>query len=404
MPGLIAVRKNISPGAIFWQQSNNYVFYSLDNVFWYPAFMLPDGVGGVSSGGNSYYFNNQKVIETYTKKYYQETNIYDLLIKLLEIPTTRTEFLENAEKAESGMPSKRAICQASYALVLGLRQTITDYRNGTLSEDPAVQTAQTAGGIVGTIGALAGLIIGFTPIGIALIAGGIATSFASNTLLPAALESAPDLTDEQVESIACCLYEAMKSGNTDYADFASAGCDLPSFSWADFATPEIYAGYLAMIQNGPGTGDCPCETCIEAVPADCVVNRGDVRSQSLITTNFNTGGSVFEMQAQCVFQIPLMTISSITVTTQCRSYENVAVNNPQINLSAPSTGGGNTPIPEGNGITLLNPAHYPLVPVDNFTLTLRVGVCSACTTAQTSAYLAGAFGSIIRVEVCGLLE
>jgi len=398
---IIAVRRNLAPNALFWKQIGNYVFASLDNVNFELAFILPMPTSG--GGGGSYFTDNSEKIEQFTNKYYQETNVIDLLIALIQKPANRTEFINNMDTVEKQAFSKKAICQASYALMLGLRSVINDAKAGTLAESPEIQTAKTGGDIAGAGLGIAGLFVGATPIGLALVAGGIAISIGTGLLSQAVLESAPEISDEQLEALACCVYEAMKSGAGDYATFAGAGCDLPDFSWSDFATPEVYAGWLAMVEQGETVGGCPCELCMTAKPANGTIGRGQVVGQSLVTVETNTGGTVYEMQAQVMFEIPLQTITSITVTTQVQSVENTPVNNPQINLSAPSTGGGNTIIPEGAGVTLMNPAHYPLVAVDNFTLTLRVGVCSACTTAQRTNFQQVCYGAIINVEVCGIL-
>jgi len=400
---LIAVRNSLQATPLFFRQISNLVQYSQDGVNWFNGFLLPDGVaGGSGSGGGSSFYNFEKTINTYTRKYYQETNIFDLLISLFNKPTTRQGAVESIDKMEDSVPSKKAICQASYALILGLRSVITDARNGNLEESPEVQGAKTGADIVSAGAGIGGLIVGANPVGLTLIGIGIAVAIAKNILTPAVLESAPDLTDEQVESIACCLYEAMKEGNTNYEDFASAGCDLPAFTWADFATPEVYAGFLAMIDNGADTGKCPCEECIEAYPADATILRGQALRSSLMTTTFNTGGNVWEMQAQCTFSIPLMTVTSIEVTTVVKSYENVANPTPMVSFNASGTGGGNTAVPEGAGITKITPAQLPLINIDNFTLNLRASICASCTTAQTAVYN-DSYGAIIKVVVCGIL-
>jgi len=400
---LIAVRNSLQATPLFFRQVSNLVQYSQDGVIWFNGWLMPDGVaGGTGAGGGSTFYNFEKTINTFSRKYYRETNVFDLLISLFNRPVNRADAVTKIETIEDSVPSKKAICQASYALILGLRAVITDARNGNLAESPEVQGAKTGADIASATAGGIGLVVGATPIGLGLIAAGIAIAIAKNILLPAVLESAPDLTDEQVESIACCLYESMKNGNTNYTTFQNAGCDLPQFTWSDFATPEVYAGWLAMIENGAENGKCPCEECIEAFPADATITRGQALRSSLMTTTFNTGGSVFEMQAQCTFTIPLMTVTSIEVTTVVKSYENVTNPTPMISFNAPGTGGGNTAVPEGAGITKITPAQLPLINIDNFTLNLRASICSACTTAQNAVYQES-YGAIIKVLVCGVL-
>jgi len=401
---LVAIRDSVQASPLFFRQIGNLVQYSMDNVIWFNGFLMPDGtVGGAGGGGGSFYYNADKTINQYTQKYYKDTNIFDLLISLFNRPTTRQGAVDNIDAIEASVPSKKAICQASYALVLALRSVITDARNGNLQDSTQAQTARTGADLVTAGAGIAGLVMISNPIGWGLIALGVATAIGKNVLLPATLESAPDLTDEQVEALACCLYEAMKEGNTNYDDFVNAGCDLPSFTWSDFATPEVYAGFLAMIDNGAEGGNCPCETCIEAFPADSTILRGQALRSSLMTTTFNTGGNVWEMQAQCTFSIPSMVVTSIEVTTVVKSYENVANPTPMVSYNSAGSGGGNTPVPEGAGITKILTAQLPLIPITAFTLNLRASICSACTTAQTAVYN-DSYGAIIKVVVCGILQ
>jgi len=399
--GLLAVRRGTQPNIVQYRQTVNLVEYSLDGVNWLPMFLLPPNqTNGYAKGGD--WYQNEKTIENYTKNYYQDTNIFDLLISLLTLPTTRTEAVARAKELGSIAPSNKVICSASLALAESLRTSINLAKKQELGESKAVDTANIGAGIVAGLSGIAGLFIGSTPIGWGLMATAVATAIAKDLLLPATLETLPDISDEDLLGLACCIYNGMRGGAKSYDDFTALECNFGT-DWDNLVSPELYAGFLAMTQSGENVGICPCEDCITLSAIDGTVLNGAVYENLVFTTPYNTGGNVFEQQARVTYPIPSMVISEIKVVVGTFPYENVATPTPMISFNSAGTGGGNTTIPTvGSAVITLNPAYFSLNYVTEFTLNLRVSTCATCTASQTASFNQS-YGYIYEIQVCGAL-
>jgi len=200
----------------------------------------------------------------------------------------------------------------------------------------------------------------------------------------------------------CCVYEALKGGDFNYDDYVQAGVTCGIGAWVEVATPDWYSMLITLVKDAKIGDMCECETCLALTPVgNGEIIKGQVVEGALLNVEYITGGTVREMWGQVKFTFPSMVITSCKTLTLAKSYENVAVNNPMVSFSAPSTGGGSTQVAEGLAWTALNPAHFPLVAVTECTLTFRVSVCSACNASQLSAF-AQSYGSLIQVILCGI--
>lgn len=399
-PSLIAVRRNIQAGAVFYRQIGQYVQYSLDNNLWYNAFYLPEG--GVETRYSSTY--NWQKIEQYQQKYYKNTTTNQIILNMIiNQSPTKTEYLANQKEYDKYIPSKKAICLACFSLALGYAVQVELAREQNISNDPKVNIARIGLGIMELAGTFIGIAGAPTTGGALLVANGATAGYASGAIDPTIQSAVQPLSQEDILDLACCLYEAMKSGNGNYTTFQNAGCDGANFTWADFATPEVYSAFLAILAEGEDIGTCPCEDCYTAKPADSDITHGKIYNGSLVTVDVAITGNVREMLAQCKFTFPNMILTKVTVYLGCLPYENVSTSSyPVIVFSAPNTGGGSTPIYSGANIVEIPEIQYPDLPTTELTLTLKPAVCSACTTAQLASYNTS-WGSLIRVEVCGNL-
>jgi len=399
-PSLIAVRRNIQAGAIFYRQIGALVQYSLDNTLWYNAFYLPEG--GADTQYSSTY--NWEKIEQYQQNYYKNTTTNQIILNMIINQTpTKEQYLANQKEYDKYIPSKKAICIACYSLALGYAVQVELAREANLSNDPKVNIARIGLGIMELAGTFIGIAGAPTTGGALLVANGASAGYASGAIDPAIQGAVQPLSQEDILSLACCLYEAMKSGAGNYDTFKNAGCDGNFFTWADFATPEIYSAFLAMIAEGEDIGTCPCEECYTAKPAESEIEYGKIYNSSLVTVDVVITGNVREMLAKCKFIFPRMVLTKVTVYLGCLPYENVSTASyPVIRFDAPNTGGGNTAIFAGANVIEIPEIQYPDLPTEELTLTLKPSVCSACTTAQLASYNQS-WGSLIRVEVCGNL-
>jgi len=92
---LIAVRRNVTPGGVFFRMGGTGVQYSLDNNIWYDGWVIPPpstSSGGSAGGTNIYDFSKGPVYyqNLYGGNYYQTTS-FSLVINNFTLPTDRTQ-------------------------------------------------------------------------------------------------------------------------------------------------------------------------------------------------------------------------------------------------------------------------------------------------------------------------
>lgn len=396
---LIAIRRNIQAGAIFYRQIGMLVQYSLDGNLWYNAFYLPEG--GVNQQYSSTY--NWERIEQYQQNYYLEKTTNQIVLNLIiNQTTTRDGYIASQADYDKHVPTARAVCQASIQLAIGYAVQVELAREQNISNDPRVNIARIGLGIMELAGTIIGIAGTTTTGGALLVANGASAGYASGAIDPAIQSAVSPLSEADIIALACCIYNAMKDGQGNYQTFLNAGCDGANFTWSDFATPEVYSAFVAILAEGETSGECPCEDCITLKATEGTVIYGRAFNTSILSENVLVGTQIYEMLVQVKFEFPPMTLTKVTVYLGCLPYENTSTTSyPTIRFSAPNTGGGSTPLGAGANIVTIPQAQYPLVPTTEFTITLKPSVCSACTTAQNNAYLTS-WASLIMVEVCGV--
>jgi len=386
---LIAVRRNIQANALFFEERNGTIWYSLDRVNWLFGWTQP-------TEASVKLFN---LARRYESNYYQNETLTNIINPPQDpAPTTRTGIIENIEDVEDRRISNRAICAGANVLINTLNEA------GRLKQAEEITTLQTivqnASIIVGAVGALVG-VVASAGTGIVLVGGAVATRLASDVGYPVVLDNLPYLTPAQIENAVCIIYEATKNGNFNYDTVA--GLDpIPSVNWSELYTPELHSAFIAMIDEQLNSNDpCPCETCYEFLPVNTTIARGQVFSNSVITVDTIVSGSLREMQAILTIDlIETLIINKVTVWYALQHYENQPTTVPYIQFASSGTGGGTTAILNGFNRVELNPAHFALVGVNQFTLRLIASLCSACSATQLNSYNPS-YGLFNYIEVCG---
>lgn len=386
---LIAVRRNIQANALFFEERNGTVWYSLDRVNWLYGWTQP-------TESSVLLFN---LARKYESKYYQNRTMIEIVNPPQDPPpTNRTEIIETIEEVEERRVSNRAICAGANVLINVLNES------GRLKQNEEISTLQTiiqnASVIVGAVGALVG-VVASAGTGIVLVGGAVATRLASDVGYPVILDNLPYLNETQIEDAVCIIYEATKNGNFNYATVA--GLDpIPSVNWGQLYTPELHSAFVAMIDEQLNSNDpCPCETCYEFLPVDTTITRGQVFSRSVITQDSVVSGSLREMQAVLTVDLPEpLIITKVTVWYALQHYENQPTSVPYIRYDSTGTGGGTTAIVNGFNRVELDPSHFALVGVSQFTLRLIASLCSACSATQLNSYNPS-YGLFNYIEVCG---
>jgi hypothetical protein len=378
---IIAVRRNLSANALFFKQEQNHIYTSLDGVNWVYAWTLPTAKTGIGNEGWDISKSDQYYIDVYNNYNDQSVNI-NALVNAFTPPINRTEGLARADEILQTMYDPNRLCYAYYAILRIARDLKVAVANGQLEPDDA----ERAKDFVGAIPFAGGLI-------------GLAITVSIDLL-----NLDMQLTDQQIQDYACCMYSATRLGEFNFTQWKTVGTTCGLGAWDEISTPEMYATFCAILMHDRTAYDCECETCLTLNGAGYNVLRGVRGELTATTATYNIGGTVNEMQAQVNYKIPLMIVTSVEVWLISVPYENTYTVRPSLVWQSAGTGGGTTAVTTSYFITrqLITPAHLPLSAIDNFTLSLITSVCSACSAAQLTSYNAS-FGTIFKVVVCGTL-
>lgn len=273
MPDIIAVRRNLAPGAVFFRQIGQIVEYSLDRESWEIAFLLPSERRTVNP-------SQYAAIDAMTIDEFLSINnyTYNNAITVNNI---------DAIAASQG-EIRRNLCTASTLLASAFVHMV----NQVKEEQGDAQTrflgagAALAGGAIGLfllltpvgwIGAGVAALLGL--IGAGLGVGGAAASFVAEA------DNVPDLDESDVELILCYL---LRTANTSAADktamrnaLSQTYVDLSPLpagveeSWVELwdISPNLYSVWLAGLTDLEAS-TCNCGGCAEIIPWDCSVTPG----------------------------------------------------------------------------------------------------------------------------------
>lgn len=376
---IIAVRRSLQGQTVFFRPELNHVYYSFDKVTWLYGWSLP-------VGGTSNYWDFSKSVDYYIEQYNNQTvqnsNFNTIINNQIVLPKTRDEAMARIEEITNQIYSDRKLCRALKYILQIARDLGIAVQNGSIEPDDAKKVSDFANNVIPVVGGYVAVLI---------------------DVGSQAIADMSQITDEQLEDYLCCIYQALSGGAFSYSNFVTAGTNCGLGAWDEIATTEMYSFLCALLTNDPLEGACPCEDCIVFNGAGGQVLNGAINKKSLITTAFNTGGTVFEMQARATFNFPSMIITRVEAYSINDPYENVATATPYIRFTAPNTGGGNVSLtPNTISATVFPANYYPLVPVTECTIGLITSTCSACSTAQRATF-DESWGALMAVRICGTL-
>lgn len=273
---IIAVRRNLSPGAVFFQQIGREVLYSLDRVTWNTAFIL-DGAASIMTPAVAAAADNMTVNQfiTFIQSQYQGSTTVANLSTILNTPTGRMH---------------QNICAASQSLAATFVAIVNVHAEDEADNELSLLGA--AGQIVEYALEIAKRKFGLA--GLALkwinrvIWGARATSAAA--AFYEYLDTVPNLTDCDTDEIACAIFRAIEGGAADkdtvasalinHFDFgAAAACGTSNMNvaltewfskWID-EWPELWTAFLEGLTDAEITS-CNCGGCYIKQAIECSIN------------------------------------------------------------------------------------------------------------------------------------
>lgn len=277
---IIAIRRNLSPGAVFFRQTGNIVEYSLDNVTWRPGFVLPRDPGGLNIP--EYVTNN---IQNVTLNEFI-TNVQGVFQGTFTTPELETVINNPATRIEQNLCAGANVLAATFVALVNYR----------LEDEADEQT-----GLIGAGADIAALALELVKFKFKTkfleqtlkwinraIVGATATSVAATWY--ESLDGVADLTDCDLEAIACAIYQSLRGGGTIDKDTVAASlivhdaigmaqaCGASNLNtplvewfsgWID-EWPELWSNFLIGLTDGEFIG-CSCGGCDDIIPWDCEI-------------------------------------------------------------------------------------------------------------------------------------
>lgn len=270
---IIAIRRNLSPGAVFFRQRGNIVEYSLDRETWEIAFLLPSERRTVNP-------SQFEAIDAMTIEEFLTINnyTYNNAITVANI---------DAIAATQGQ-IRRNLCTASTLLAAAFVHMLNAVKEETGDAETRFLGAGSAlaGGALGLfllltpagwIGAGVASILGLISAGLGL--GGAAAAFVAEA------DNVPNLEQDDMELILCYLLRAASASAADkdamrdalsqtYDDLSPLPVGVED-AWVELwdISPTLYSVWLAGLTDLEAS-TCNCGGCVDIIPWECTVTAG----------------------------------------------------------------------------------------------------------------------------------
>jgi hypothetical protein len=280
MSSLVAVRRSLSPGAVFFRQVGNHVEYSLDSVKWMHAFTLPRSASPITN----------EVFETLIDNTIQE--FIELNAGIYNSVNVITTVNIDQIAAQAGR-IERNLCSAAKVLAAVSATLINEVKSQQGADEMRWDNARArlqsgmsnaAADIWEWAEPLGGLIGGL------VVAVGVAMrNVADVTDYILAFDDVPDLLDaEDIDVLACYIFRAAQANPNIGFDGLRLALnslqlsDLPSlpsgtdtaFRYVMDTYPELYSHFLAMTLD-MDTVSCNCGGCTQLIPWDASITQGE---------------------------------------------------------------------------------------------------------------------------------
>lgn len=266
---IIAIRRNLAPGAVFFRQRGQAVEYSLDRVNWELAFVLPADKRTISP-------SQWPAIDNLT---------IEQFITINESSFDGTLTVNNLADVAAGNQLRRNLCTASNLLASAFVALL----NGVKEESGDAETRFLGAGTALAGGAL-GLFVLLTPVGwigagvaalLGVISAGLGVGGTALAFMAEA-DNIPNLTADDAGLIACYLLKAAQATGANKASMRTAlDASYPDLAalpagvadaWKELwdISPSLYSAWLAGLTDLEATS-CSCGGCDEIIPWDCTI-------------------------------------------------------------------------------------------------------------------------------------
>lgn len=273
---IIAIRRNLAPGAVFFRQLGNIVEYSLDRETWMAAFVLPSDAPTIP----------QNMIDAIEQMTLDE---FKTLVQGNFGQFTSAQIEQIA--ANPATRIEQNLCAGAQMLAATF-VAIVNYR----LEDEADDETSLAGAGAQIAGLALEIIkhkfkLKFAEKTIKWINAAIvgATATEAATVWYESLDNAADLTDCDIQGIACAIYKALKTSGVDKEAVAESlivhdaiglanACGDSNLSsalvewftdWL-FDWPELWSAFLMGLTDQEFIA-CECGGCEIILPTDCTI-------------------------------------------------------------------------------------------------------------------------------------
>lgn len=311
MPELIAVRRNLPAGAVFYVQQGATVYYSLDRVNWSIAWTFPDYPKPQAGFTDSTTINNV----------FQMTEITQSPV------ITVTNVIENTWGSSTSQ-ARRNLCGASLAAAVvflswldAVNENKYDANASALANFQAV-----VAGIAGIIAAVAAPLTGGGSL--ALYAGIMTAGFGAGAALSVAvadMDNVADQTNEEtLKLVACAIRDAMVvsgAGRTAFKNALQGASGISAQAADAFASlvdalPQMYSTFLTMVVDAPSQA-CVCDGCEELKFADVSFTNGIILTGNrLLSRQHRTLYLPSNWKyLTCSWSVPTCQVDSVSVET-----------------------------------------------------------------------------------------
>lgn len=267
----------------------------------------------------NYYSSTDILEQTVNEVFNQGDSIQNIVNQTgMDGVNAASDFLAN-----SGM-SDRSRCVASWYTLQYGRHIGSIATEAWLDKHVDWELVDTVSNVIGIAGGILSLFSFGTA---AAVAGGLASIFDEAVYL-AALEIMGDLSDDDIETAICELYNQMKEPTAAYFTFAGAtfSNEIINGIWSDYATPDVYAGWLALASD-PNLRDLSitcCDDCLTVYSSWVNVRTGH-RNADLVSVRTEEVGTTTKNKKIIVrweFSSP-RTVTKASIVGIGRRYSNV---------------------------------------------------------------------------------
>jgi len=364
-----------------------------------------------------------QIINNYSSYQYQNESFQETIINSFDMSIAAELNMTSGDVASelsSKIITDNQICVASHLFLYALHDMGTLAAEGLIEYDPTFQKFRQIGDAVRYISGAAPLLGGIFPasipffVGVALAGQYLAAMDDVIVLETAAFYS--EIEQAVLEDYACSLYNAMIAPDAGYVEFASASFNdvLMDGWWADFASPQMYSAWLALLDNTAEDLDFSCcSNCTVYYPTheQIIHGRPNTADPNVLQTVETGSGSSLTKQA--TVQIDLggnRQVKKVSVWCIGKRYHPLGLNyhirskrdsEAYVEMvRADGSAFANADMAEANVYFAPQSQVSALTPqASTWEINIVYASCQACSSSELEKY-AGAYGLMFAITIC----